>query len=687
MDIDALDEAGVRSYLAVSRATIEELLARIDGEEWLAAKVAEQIDELTRLASDRDRQSAELVAVRSSWPWRVADRFGVVRTRAHRLADRYRSTSGSGSGDSGEAELPADALAPPLAMPEDRRYPMWAELYDTLDDDARRTIRQRVDGLVDPPLISVIMPVFDPPEQYLREALDSIRNQLYQHWELCVADDASTAAWVPKVLEEYAALDDRIKVQRRPENGHISRASNTAVEMTTGKWIALFDHDDLMAEHALALAALALAEVPEAGALYSDEDLIDDDGVRSMPYFKPDFDPILLLGQNYFSHLCMLRRDLVVAAGAYREGYEGSQDWDLVLRVVEQLRADQVVHVPHVLYHWRVHAASTASSVAAKPYAVTAARRAVADHLRRTGQRARVLPVGASGFNRVQWQVPDAPPLVSLVILPRTATRLMRCVDSAQVRAGYPAMETVVVDDGDRRPPIRAFLRDRAHLMTVVTDHRDVTDGALRNAGARRGGGEILCFLSDDVEAVTNGWLDEMVGLLLQPGVGAVGAKLLYPNGSIQHAGLVMGIGGTVGHIHRLFTSLEPGYGGRLWLNQSFSAVSWDCMAVRREAFEAVGGFDEEHLSGAFVDVDFCLRLGEAGWRVAWTPHAELTRHVSPTEPRETDGENAIRLAREIRYLHTRWAQVLAADPAYNPNLSLAHETAPLAWPPRVTYC
>ncbi len=491
---------------------------------------------------------------------------------------------------------------------------------------------------------------------------------------------------MPKVLEEYAALDPRIRVERREENGHISAASNTAVAMATGEWIAFFDHDDLLAEHALALAVLALADSPDAGALYSDEDLIDDDGVRSFPYFKPDFDPILLLGQNYFSHLCMMRRSLILQAGGFRVGYEGSQDWDVVLRVVEGLRPDQIVHVPHVLYHWRVHPGSTSSSLAAKPYAAIAARRAVTDHLQRVGQEARVLPAGWTGFNRIRWELPEAPPPVTVVILPRTGVRLTRCINSARARAAYPDVEVMVVDDGDRRPMLRAFMRDWRKTVTVVSDYRNVSDGALRNAAAGQASGEILCFLHDDVEAVSDGWLEEMVGLLLQPGIGAVGAKLLYPDETIHHAGIVMGIGGTAGYIHRRADRLDPGYGGRAMLSQSFSAVSWACMVVRREAFEAVGGFDEANLSGAYVDVDFCLRLGEAGWRVAWTPNAEMTRYASPTEPRESEGENAIRFAREIRYLHTRWASVLAADPAYSPNLSLAHETMPLAWPPRASY-
>ncbi len=678
VDIEALDEQGVRSYLAVSRATIEELLARVEGEEWLASKIAEQAAELERLEAEQRQQVAELNALTASRPVR----YGI---RLRQLADRWRARSvAQPAGDSGDGGT--DLVPPPPGLPEDHRYPTWAAAFDTIDDEARQAIRGRLDRLVDPPLVSIILPVFNPPEQYLREAIDSVRAQLYPNWELCVADDCSSAAWVPKVLEEYAALDTRIRVERRDENGHISAASNTAVAMASGEWIAFFDHDDLLAEHALALAVLALADVPEAGALYSDEDLIDDEGVRSFPYFKPDFDPILLLGQNYFSHLCMLRRDLIVRAGGFRVGYEGSQDWDVVLRVVEHLEPHQIVHVPHVLYHWRVHPGSTSSSLSAKPYAAVAARRAVTDHLQRVGQGARVLPAGWSGFNRIRWELPETPPSTTIVILPRTGVRLTRCINSARARAGYPDVDVMVVDDGDRRPMMKAFLRDWRNTVTVVTDHRDVSDGALRNAAVGQARGEVICFLHDDVEALADGWLEEMVGLLMQPGIGAVGTKLLYPDETIHHAGIVMGIGGTVGYVHRRSDRLDPGYGGRAMLSQSFSAVSWACMVVRREAFEAVGGFDEQNLSGAYVDVDFCLRLGEGGWRVAWTPNAEMTRYASPTEPRESDGENAIRFAREIRYLHTRWSGVLAADPAYNPNLSLAHETMPLAWPPRASY-
>jgi glycosyltransferase involved in cell wall biosynthesis len=674
------NEAELRARLAAAEAQAEALRSKVDSSESLASAVARQSEELGRVERELAEMQAELVALRSNRLLRVSKRLrnGVSRSRA--LA---RGAMSRVPPTGAEEPTPTD---PSMAFPEDRRYPEWVALYDTIDDDARSAIRRRLDALSATPLVSVILPVYNTPETYLREALDSIRAQLYPNWELCIADDCSTAAWVPKVLDEYAALDPRIKVEYRTENGHISAASNTALAMATGPWVALFDHDDLMAEHALALSVLALDRIPGAGILYSDEDHVDDDGLRSSPYFKPDFDPVLLLGQNYFSHLSVLRRDLIEEVGGYRAGLEGSQDWDLVLRVVERLSPEQVVHVPHVLYHWRSHPGSTAFSTAAKPYAAVAARRAVQDHLDRTGKLGRALPIGGSGFNRIHWELPDEPPSVSVVVLARTPSRLPRCLDSVRMRTTYPAPELVVVDDGDRRPPLRAYLHDRSHTLKVVRDERDVSDAALRNAGARAASGEVLCFVSDDVEVEAHDWLEEMVGLLLQPGIGAVGAKLLYPTGSVEHAGIVLGIGGTVGHVHRYTDRLEPGYFGRAMLSECFSAVSWACMVVRREAFEAVGGFDEEHLSGGYADVDLCLRLGEAGWRTGWTPFAELVHHQPAQKPPEARTESNLQLAREVRYLHRRWGSVLEQDPAYNPNLSLAHETFPLAWPPRASY-
>jgi len=393
---------------------------------------------------------------------------------------------------------------------------------------------------------------------------------------------------------------------------------------------------------------------------------------------------LLILGQNYFSHLCMMRKDLVDGVGGFRVGVEGSQDWDLVLRILEQIQASQVVHVPHVLYHWRSHPASTASSIAAKPYVIEASRRVVQEHLDRIGVQATASTIRGSSFNRIKWTPSAKPPSVSIIVLPRSGQRFCRAIDSIRTRTTYLDFEIVVLDDGGFRPPVRQYLRDGGEWLTVIEHKGDGSDSAERNIAAAGTRGDVLCFLHDDVEVLTDSWLEELVGTLSFPEVGAVGAKLLYPDLTIQNAGVVLGIGGTVGNPHRLhFDSLSPGYFGRLMLAQCPSAVSWACMAVRREAFDAVGGFDEEHFPGMFGDVDFCLRLSRAGWRTGWTPHAELIHFENPEDSRGTDGENAVRFARDIRMLQSTWGRWLENDPSYNPNLSLAHESFPLGWPPR----
>ena len=444
------------------------------------------------------------------------------------------------------------------------------------------------------------------------------------------------------------------------------------------------DHDDLLAEHALAMAVLAIQDAPTAGLLYSDEDHIRITGERENPYFKPDFDPLLILGQNYFSHMCMMRADLVARVGGFRIGVEGSQDWDLVLRVSEHLDPAQILHVPHVLYHWRSHPDSTASSITAKPYVVEASRRAVQDHLDRLGVRATARTIPGTSLNSIEWHLEDTPPKVSIIILPRSGSRLSRCIDSIRMRSTYPNYEIVLLDDGAFRPPMRQFIRDNIEGLRVVPHVADISDSAQRNFAAASSTGEILFFVHDDVEVLTKSWLEEMVGVLQYPGIGAVGAKLLYPDYAIQHAGVVVGIGGTVGNPHRLhFDSLSPGYFGRLMLAQSPSAVSWACMecATTRSTSSVASAksISPGYLATSTFACGSARRVGELAGR----PTLSFLHFEDPEDSRGADGENAVRFDREIRMLNSTWARWAASDPGYNPNLSLAHESFPLAWPPR----
>ena len=653
--------------IRAAEAEIERLQNKVLSQENLA-------DRLSAAMADKHRDN--LVAQESD----LRAKARAVVHRVRRRLNASRSPSDLGRIPVGYQSLDLESLRDQ----SDNRYAAWIELYDTVDSSVQRSLRDSLDGLHDPPLVSILMPVYNPPEDYLRQAIDSVRNQIYTKWELCISDDCSTQPYVTKVLDEYQALDVRIRVIRRESNGHISASSNSALSLASGQWICLMDHDDLLAEHALAVGVLALQDVPNAGLVYSDEDHVGVDGQREIPYFKPGFDPLLILGQNYFSHMSMMRADLVARVGGFRIGVEGSQDWDLALRIVEQLDPEQVLHVPHVLYHWRSHPDSTASNLAAKPYVVEASRRVVQDHLNRIGVRATAKTITGTSFNSIEWQLEDAPPKVSIIVLPRSGTRLSRCLDSIRIRSTYPNYEIVLLDDGAFRPPMRQYIRDNVNGLTVVPHVADISDSAQRNVAAASSSGDFLFFVHDDLEVLTKSWLEEMVGVLQYPGIGAVGAKLLYPDLDIQHAGIVVGIGGTVGNPHRLhFDSLSPGYFGRLMLAHCPSAVSWACMGVRRQAFDLIGGFNENHFTGMFGDVDFCLRLSQVGWRTGWTPNAELLHFENPDDTRGTDGENAIRFDRDIRLLNSTWANWANNDPAYNPNLSLAHESFSLAWPPR----
>jgi GT2 family glycosyltransferase len=448
----------------------------------------------------------------------------------------------------------------------------------------------------------------------------------------------------------------------------------------------LLDHDDELAEHALAVTALAIADHPEVSFLYSDEDKLDADGRRYSPFFKPDFDPTMLLGENYPCHLFVARRELVEEVGGFRVGFEGSQDWDLVLRVTERLSAEAIHHIPHILYHWRAHSGSTATAGSAKPYAADAGLRAVTEHLVRTGQRGEVTWSPATGRNRVRWELGDDHPLVSIIVATRDGRSLMRCIDSVRRQTAYANYEILVIDNGSRTSPALDYLRTHEQSIRVVRDERPFNYSALHNAAVQHASGDLFLLLNDDVEVLDGGWLGEMVTQAQKSGVGIVGAKLNYPNGTIQHAGVTLGIFGVAGHIHRGVDRFDLGYFGDLALTRRVSAVTGACMLVRRKVWEDLGGLDAEQLAIAFNDIDFCLRALEAGWAVIWTPFAELIHHESISRGRDDLGPRADEFRREVAYMESRWMHLLRNDPAYNPNLSLLSEHAELAWPPRVSY-
>ena len=564
-------------------------------------------------------------------------------------------------------------------------YAAWAAAHGTLSDAERTRITLRVASMASTPLISVVMPTYNPDPTWLRAAIESVRSQLYPHWELCIADDASPSEAVRDVLREYSASDTRIKAVFRPKNGHISAASNSALEVASGSWIALMDHDDLLAEDALFRIAECTQAHPDVRLIYSDEDKIDEHGRRSDPYFKPDWNPDLFRSQNMFSHLGALATDLVRDVGGFRQGMEGSQDWDLVLRCIERIQPGQVQHVPRVLYHWRVHAESTARSMNAKPYAAVAGERALNEHFARTGVRAHAEYMGF-GY-RAHYDLPEPAPLVSLIIPTRNALGLTRqCIESVVGKTSYPNYEIILVDNGSDDPAALAWFAQLATQsnVRVMRDDREFNYSALNNAAVAQARGELVALVNNDIEVLSPDWLSEMVSLGLQPGVGAVGARLWYPDRTLQHGGVLLGVGGVAGHANKGLPKGLNGYGGRAALIQSFSAVSAACLVVRKAVYDEVGGLDEVNLKVAFNDIDFCLRLREAGYRNVWTPYAELLHHESATRGDDIAPEKQARFARETSYMRAHWADLIRHDPAYNPNLTASLEDFSYAFPSRV---
>ena len=565
-------------------------------------------------------------------------------------------------------------------------YPGWIAAFDTLTDEDRVAMRMQTEGGNHKLLVSIVMPVYNPTPIWLKQAIDSVCIQIYPNWELCIADDASTDPEIRPLLECYAQMDKRIKVVFREQNGHISAASNSALALAQGEWIALLDHDDLLAEHALFWIVDMINKQPECRLIYSDEDKIDEAGGRSDPYFKCDWNQDLFYSQNMFSHLGVYHTDLVRKVGGFRIGMEGSQDYDLALRCSEHIASDQIQHIAQVLYHWRIHADSTAHSSNAKPYAMIAGERALNEHFDRQGVNANAESLGY-GY-RVRYALPECLPLVSLIIPTRNGLKLLKqCVESILAKTTYPNYEILIVDNGSNEPATLRYLKVLALdlRIRVLRDDRPFNYSSLNNSAVKVARGEIIGLINNDIEVISPDWLSEMVSHALRPEVGAVGARLWYADDTLQHAGVVLGVHGIAGHAHRFLPRDHEGYCGRASLIQSFSAATGACLVVRKSLYEQIGGLNEIELQVACNDVDFCLRLREAGYRTIWTPYAELYHHESATRGFDDTPEKQARSAKEVAYMQKRWGDLLQNDPAYSPNLSLDNEDFSLAWPPRVT--
>ena len=508
------------------------------------------------------------------------------------------------------------------------------------------------------PLISILTPVFNTPAAWLSEAIDSVLAQAYENWELLLIDDGSTLAETVALLTTLASRDPRIVIVRRESTGGISAASNSGLEHARGEWISLFDHDDVLEPDALFEVVKFLQENRSVDLIFSDEDKITEEGLAA-PQFKPDWSPDFLLSYNYLCHFTTLRRELVEKAGRFRSDFDGAQDYDLFLRITEL--TNRIHHLPRILYHWRRSESSTSDNIRRKPQALEAGRRAVESHLERRGERGHVT---VDWHTHAYWVKRELREIrrISIIIATRDRIDLLsRCISSITSKTSYPNYEIIVVDNESKSEEAREYFRHFEHRLLHFNGPFNFS--ALNNLAVEQSNSPWLLFLNNDVEVIDSEWLTVMAEHVQRPEVGAVGARLLYPNNTVQHAGVVLGVGGIAEHAFRNFPADAPGVSRQLQVTRNYSSVTGACLLTRRDVFEEVGGFDEERLPVTFNDVDLCLKMRRAGYLIVYTPFAKLYHHESATRRRSVE-------AMETEVMLERWPEYLRRDPYYNPNLS-----------------
>lgn len=560
-------------------------------------------------------------------------------------------------------------------------YARWCARYEPAGD---AQFAPRLRALARAPRFSVLMPVWNPPLRYLEATIASVRAQAYPDWELCVVDDASSAPEVGVCLARHAAAEPRIRHLRRDTNGGIAVTTNDALAMATGEVCGFLDHDDTLAPDALLCMAEALVAHPDAQLIFSDEDKLDADGERTRPFFKPDWDEEWIRTTNCVLHFTVVPTATLRELGGLATGVDGAQDWDLVLRIAERAGRERIVHIPRLLYHWRELPGSTAAAAFEKSGLAERQRAVLVATMARRGEQGRV--ESTSGGWRIAWTVPEPAPLVSIVIPTRDRHELLRgCVESIEARTTYAEREIVLVDNGSTQPAACEYLATLARegRARVLAYPHPFNYAAQCNLGVQAAHGSVIALVNNDIEVVTPGWLDELVGLALRPGVGLAGATLRYPDRTLQHAGVVLGLNG-VGD--RPWIGTKPGFAGsygRARAVREVSAMITACAVIVRERYLAVKGMNET-LAVSCNDLDLCLRLSRAGLRHVITPFADLTHHESASRGFADNPENARSMRDEETRFAALWQRELAADPLYNPNLSLRGTAYALAWPPRV---
>lgn len=524
------------------------------------------------------------------------------------------------------------------------------------------------------PKISVVVPLYKTPEAYLTEMIESVRNQSYRNWELCLSDGSGEDSPIAHILKKYEETDERIKVVYNKEQLRISENTNEALKVCTGDYIAFADHDDLLAPNALYECVYLLNKEPSTEIIYTDEDKIDMNGKEHfMPHFKSDFNIDMLCSTNYICHLFVVKRDVYEKAGMLNPEFDGAQDYDFVLRCVE--KSEKIRHIPRILYHWRAHKNSTAENPESKNYAFVAGKRAVQAHYDRMKIPAEVEETQYKGIYRSKYRLMDTP-LISVIIPNKDhISDLEKCIRSLEEKNGYRNLEMIVVENNSEEEETFTYYKEleqrNPKVKVLFWEEKVFNYPAINNFGAEHASGDYLLFLNNDTEVVNEDCIEELLGYCQRSDVGAVGARLYYDDGTIQHAGVIVGLGGIAGHPFSKAVHEDPGYFGRIIMAQDYSAVTAACMLVKKSVFWQVGGFDEGY-AVAFNDVDLCLRIRKAGYLIVYNPYAEMNHYESKSRGYEDTEEKVKRFNSEISLFEKRWKKFLAhGDPYYNPNLTL----------------
>ena len=565
-------------------------------------------------------------------------------------------------------------------------YESFSQKYVALSLADQIAIRAHIADLYHKPLISLIMLTQNTPESLLVAAIESVRNQIYPYWSLCIADNDATEPHVRQIISRYQQRDSRIRVANNQRIGQLSVAANRALQLVTGPYVACMAADAALAAQALYHVAVASNEQPLAELFYTDEDKINTQGKHLDPHFKCDWNPDLFLSHNYLAHLCVYKTATVNRIGGFRAGFEDDLHYDLTLRFVKQIAARHICHIPFVLYHARSYPESTAPMPEINNQ--NSGIKALGDYF--TDQPGVLITQGPFAASyRVQYPLPEPLPKVSLLIPTRNGYEVLhQCIDSIRAKTSYPNWEIIILNNQTDDPTTLSYFEQIKldNRIRVLDYDQPFNYSAINNYGAQSASGELLGLLNNDVEVINPDWLTEMVSHAIRPDIGAVGAKLFYTDGYVQHAGVVVGLGGLAGHVHRLFPRDHPGYAGRAVLTQNFSAITAACLIVRRELFIAIGGLDEQHLTIAYNDVDLCLKISAAGYRNLWTPYAQLYHHESYSRgDDQATPEKRNRFNKEKDFMWRRWQTDITPDPYYSPNLTTDNETFAITHKPRVT--